>query len=117
MKEKSKKLLRTEICFAALGIALFLAVILNVWIGSANISVGDVFKILFTNQFAGQGAHTIVWSVRLPRLCAAALLGGALGVSGYLIQTYFRNPIWQPVRTRHLLGRKDGARFFYRRRH
>lgn len=53
MKEKSKKLLRTEICFAALGITLFLAVILNVWIGSANISVGDVFKILFTNQFAG----------------------------------------------------------------
>lgn len=106
MKEKSKRLLRTEICFIALAVALFVAVILNVWIGSADISVADVFKILFTNQFAGKAAHTIVWSVRLPRLCAAALLGGALGVSGYLIQTYFRNPICSPFE----LGISSGAK-------
>lgn len=106
MKEKSKRYLRTEICFIALAVALFVAIILNIWIGSADISVGDVFKILFTNQFAGKAAHTIVWSVRLPRLCAAALLGGALGVSGYLIQTYFRNPICSPFE----LGISSGAK-------
>ncbi len=106
MNEEIKKKRRYAICFAGLLVALFGAVILNVWVGSANISVPDVFRILFTDQFAGQAIHTIVWNVRLPRLCAAALLGGALGVSGYLLQTYFRNPICSPFE----LGVSSGAK-------
>ena len=85
---------------------LFAAVVANIWAGSAGISVGDVFKILFTGAYRGEAAHTIVWDIRMPRLTAAALLGGALGVSGYLIQTYFRNPIASPF----VLGISSGAK-------
>ena len=106
MKEESKKIFRWNICFAVLAVLLFAAVVANIWVGSANISVGDVFKILFTDAFRGQSVHTIVWNIRMPRLTAAALLGGALGVSGYLIQTYFRNPIASPF----VLGISSGAK-------
>lgn len=106
MKKKSKDILRYEICFAVLVFLLFAAVVANIWIGSANISFGDVFKVLFTNAFQGQTQYTIVWSIRMPRMAAAALLGGALGVSGYLIQTYFRNPIASPF----VLGISSGAK-------
>ena len=106
MKKKSKDILRYEICFVVLVFLLFAAVVANIWIGSANISFGDVFKVLFTNTFQGQTQYTIVWSIRMPRMAAAALLGGALGVSGYLIQTYFRNPIASPF----VLGISSGAK-------
>ncbi len=106
MKEQTKKALRCEIGFTLLALGVLVAVILNIWVGSANISVADVFKILFTDAFEGDAVNTIVWDLRLPRLCAAALLGGALGVSGYLIQTYFRNPICSPFE----LGISSGAK-------
>ena len=106
MEKRDSGILRWEICYAVLVLLLFAAVVANIWIGSANISVGDVFKILFTDVFRGQAQYTIVWSIRMPRMAAAALLGGALGVSGYLIQTYFRNPIASPF----VLGISSGAK-------
>lgn len=106
MKKQKSGILRGEVCFAILLGLLFIAVIANIWIGSANISIADVFKILFTDILKGQAEYTIVWSMRMPRLVAAALLGGALGVSGYLIQTYFRNPIASPF----VLGISSGAK-------
>ena len=52
-----------------------------------------VLQILFTRQ--GDNS-AIVWNIRLPRLLTAALLGGALAVSGFLLQTFFGNPIAGP---------------------
>ncbi len=128
MKKQKSGILRWEICFAILAILLFIAVIANIWIGSANISVADVFRILFTDSFKGQAQYTIA---HVPQAVnryleiylntfsfadtpkaegvkniSAALLGGALGVSGYLIQTYFRNPIASPF----VLGISSGAK-------
>ena len=48
----------------------------------------------------------IVLSIRLPRMLAAAMLGGALSVSGFLLQTYFANPIAGP----YVLGVSSGAK-------
>lgn len=47
-----------------------------------------------------------MWDIRLPRLLAAALLGGALSVSGFLLQTFFANPIAGPF----VLGISSGAK-------
>ena len=44
--------------------------------------------------------------IRLPRLVAALILGGALSVSGYLLQTFFHNPIASPF----VLGISSGAK-------
>ena len=50
--------------------------------------------------------HSIVWRIRLPRTIAACLLGGALSVSGFLLQTFFANPIAGPF----VLGVSSGAK-------
>ncbi len=51
-------------------------------------------------------AYRIVWDIRLPRILAAAILGGALSVSGFLLQTFFANPIAGPF----VLGISSGAK-------
>lgn len=48
----------------------------------------------------------IIWDIRLPRMMAAAILGGALSVSGFLLQTFFANPIAGPF----VLGISSGAK-------
>jgi iron complex transport system permease protein len=85
---------------------LFVALVLNVNIGSVKDSVRDILRIVFLREGEGTAPYAIVWSIRLPRLLAAAVLGGALGVSGFLIQTFFRNPIASPF----VLGISSGAK-------
>ena len=53
----------------------------------------------------GVTAETIMWQLRLPRLVSAALSGAALGLSGLLMQTFFRNPLAGPG----VLGVSSGA--------
>ena len=62
-----------------------------------------VAQILLTHS--GDNA-VIVWEIRLPRIFAAILLGGALSVSGFLLQTFFANPIAGPF----VLGISSGAK-------
>ena len=47
----------------------------------------------------------IFWQVRIPRVWAAAIVGGALGISGAVLQTLLRNPLAEP----YLLGISSGA--------
>lgn len=54
----------------------------------------------------GELLRAIVWRIRLPRTVAACLLGGALAVSGFLLQTLFANPIAGPF----TLGVSSGAK-------
>lgn len=55
---------------------------------------------------ADTAAFRVVMDIRLPRLFAALLLGGALSVSGFLLQTFFANPIAGP----YVLGISSGAK-------
>lgn len=48
----------------------------------------------------------IIMQIRLPRMASALILGGALSVSGYLLQTFFHNPIAGPF----VLGISSGAK-------
>ena len=82
--------------------------ILTVWninSGSIHISVRDILQILFQRQ-GEDAAYNIVWEIRLPRILAALILGGALSVSGFLLQTFFNNPIAGPF----VLGISSGAK-------
>ena len=81
--------------FVVLFVFLFLFLIMNLCIGSVKIPFFEIPKIL-------QGIGTdetyteIVTQVRAPRAFAAVILGGALALSGYLLQTFFHNPIATP---------------------
>ncbi len=65
----------------------------------------QVLAILF-GQGGEETASRIVWDIRLPRILGAALLGGALSISGFLLQTFFANPIASPF----VLGISSGAK-------
>ena len=92
---------------AFLGLIILMAVLLawNICAGSVNISVKEVTEVLFGEKTA-QTASRIVWEIRLPRALAAAILGGALALAGYLLQTFFHNPIAGPF----VLGISSGAK-------
>ena len=53
----------------------------------------------------GDAARVIFWEIRLPRAVLGALVGGALGLSGAVLQGYLRNPLAEPG----LLGVSGGA--------
>lgn len=53
-----------------------------------------------------QPDEAIVWRLRAPRILAAAILGGGLSLSGFLLQTFFANPIAGPF----VLGISSGAK-------
>lgn len=91
--------------FVVLFVLLLLFLVMNLCIGSVNIPFSEIPKIL-------QGIGTdetyteIVTQVRAPRAFAAVILGGALALSGYLLQTFFHNPIATPF----TLGVSSGAK-------
>lgn len=91
--------------FALLAVCVILFLILNVCIGSVKISLSDVGKSI-TGQDIGQTLERILWDIRLPRALAAMILGGALALAGYLLQTFFHNPIAGPF----VLGISSGAK-------
>lgn len=94
---------RYALGFTLLGALLAALLVWNVNTGSLRLPIGEVARILLTRT--GENA-AVVWEIRLPRIAAAALLGGALSVSGFLLQTFFANPIAGPF----VLGVSSGAK-------
>ena len=109
-----------------LGCMLILALVVNVNIGSVSVAVKDVFRMIgdgirygvanictkggyaqeFNSVINGSTESQILFRIRIPRMLLAAVLGGALSVSGYLLQVFFRNPIAGPF----VLGISSGAK-------
>lgn len=81
--------------FIILAALLFLFLVLNICIGSVNIPVSEIPKMLWGSG-ADETFTDIVMGIRFPRAMAAAILGGGLALSGYLLQTFFHNPIAGP---------------------
>ncbi|MBR7174928.1 MAG: iron ABC transporter permease, partial [Clostridia bacterium] len=96
---------RCAAVFALLLTVLFCLMVLSLCTGSVSISPGQVLQILFLREGTAE-AVSIIRKIRLPRLIMAAELGGALSVSGFLLQTYFANPIAGPS----VLGISSGAK-------
>ena len=91
--------------FALLGVLTIVFIVISISAGSAEISPAEVVKILLSGG-SDDTAEMILLKIRLPRTLAAAVLGGALALSGYMLQTYFHNPIAGPF----VLGISSGAR-------
>ena len=103
--ENLKRRSRYTMVFITMAILFFIIVVLNINTGNVHISVAKILKILFLR--AGEAvAYHIIWKIRLPRILMAALLGGALSLSGFLLQTFFSNPIAGPF----VLGISSGAK-------
>lgn len=102
-KEHTKNRYAAAFLMLIVLVVIFLAV--NVCIGSVNISFAEIVSIL-TGKEADATFSDIVLQIRFPRALAAAILGGGLALSGYLLQTFFHNPIAGPF----ILGISSGAK-------
>jgi iron complex transport system permease protein len=93
---------------------LCVAIALAATMGFLKVSIPDVVTILF-NKLTGQPmpagidavATTVVADVRMPRIAAAVLVGGMLGVSGAVFQAILLNPLADS----YTLGISTGAAF------
>lgn len=104
--ERIKTIARFQLVFVLLIIVFVLALVMNINTGTVDISPKDIFKIIILKAQEGSTESNVIWKIRLPRFLTAAILGGALSVSGFLLQTFFRNPIAGPF----VLGLSSGAK-------
>lgn len=91
--------------FLLLIMLLLLSLIWSVCSGSVSVPIMEFLQELREPKLRGM-AWTIIWEIRLPRALAALILGGALALSGYLLQTFFHNPIAGPF----VLGISSGSK-------
>lgn len=106
--ERIGKIIRIQIIFILLFVALIVAIVMNINTGTVDISPKDIFKIILLKAYEGSTESNVIWKIRLPRLLTSLILGGGLSVSGFLLQTFFRNPIAGPF----TLGISSGAKMF-----
>ncbi|MGW0003567.1 FecCD family ABC transporter permease [Nocardia grenadensis] len=91
-------------------VVLVVSMAFTITIGPAELSVGEVYAVLFEKLGAGTAAVSpiregIVWQLRLPRTLLAAICGAGLAVCGVVMQSLLRNPLADPF----VLGISSGA--------
>ena len=117
---------RFAVIMLILTVLLVWGLVLNVNTGSVAIPAGEVLRMIWDSLRLGAAGlfgrngyarelgavidasteSQIIFRIRMPRMMLAAILGGALSVSGFLLQTFFRNPIAGPF----VLGISSGAK-------
>lgn len=100
--QQSKKV-RYIIVLFLLGVSVVALVGWNICVGSVRIPLADIFASIRGEKIENS---RILWDIRMPRTLAAMILGGALALAGYLLQTFFHNPIAGPF----VLGISSGAK-------
>lgn len=103
MQKNRKSRYIAAIILLAAGALIFL--VLNTCIGSIRIELPDIVRTIAGTE-KDETVVRILWDIRLPRAAAVFILGGALTLAGYLLQTFFNNPIAGPF----VLGISSGAK-------
>jgi iron complex transport system permease protein len=84
---------------------LLVAVFIAASVGATPLSLEALVKSLLGKSQLTATEDTILFTIRLPRIVAAAMVGSALSVSGLLFQGLFRNPLADP----YVIGSSGGA--------
>ncbi len=105
MKRELSEKKRYAGAFLILCLLVLVFLVINVCAGSVTISLDDILKTV-KGQQTDPTIADIILQIRLPRALAASILGGGLALSGYLLQTFFHNPIAGPF----TLGISSGAK-------
>lgn len=83
---------------------LLVAIVASAGVGAVHLSIKEVLRAVLHPHERGDAA-VILFSLRLPRVLAAALAGAGLSATGVLFQGLFRNPLADPF----VLGASGGA--------
>ena len=100
---QQRRKIRYLIAFVLLTAGILVLLLCNIGIGTVEIPLTEILTTGRTKE--GMNAR-ILWEIRFPRTLAAGILGGALALAGYLLQTFFHNPIAGPF----VLGISSGAK-------
>ena len=86
-------------------VAIVVLAIVNLLIGSVDIPLKNVCRILLGDTSESEIWQNIIWKSRLPQALTAIMAGAGLAVSGLQMQTVFRNPLAGPS----VLGISNGS--------
>lgn len=89
-------------------VIMMLLVCLSLTIGSYDLSVGDIFKII-TGQASSKIQENVFYNLRLPRVLMGLFTGLVLGLAGSVYQMLFSNPLASPDLTGVASGASLGA--------
>lgn len=78
---------RIYIGFFVLLVSAVFFFLLSLTVGTSRISVTETIQILMQHP-ADSASSRIIWDIRMPRALSAMILGGALSVAGYLLQSF-----------------------------
>ncbi len=101
---------RADLVVGGLLIALLVTVLLALTVGAAGIPLARLPAALGLGGEAHPLAardQLVLWSIRIPRIAASAIVGGLLAMSGAIMQGLFRNPLADPA----LVGVSSGGAF------
>lgn len=111
LKEKNKH----PITILLLILLLLFSVALFTTMGTANVNVIDIFKIVLSKlpligksidtSYIADSYKAIIWNIRLPRVLLGVLVGASLSIAGASFQGMFKNPMADP----YIIGISSGA--------
>lgn len=88
---------------------LVVAAFLSLSLGVVKLSVPETMQALFRPATAENSAAAVIWSIRLPRIIVAMLVGAGLATVGAVMQAILRNPLAEPGITGVSAGAAVGA--------
>ncbi|MCK5847067.1 MAG: iron ABC transporter permease [Bacteroidales bacterium] len=98
----NQRLKKWVINVGSLLILLLAAILLALCVGEMNLSPTELLSILKSKSGI---EYSIIVNIRIPRILLAIAVGGALSISGLVLQAIYRNPLVEP----YTLGISGGA--------
>lgn len=113
LKERYTEFVGRKLLFlAALSFAIVLVAVVSATLGSAKLTVWEVYSAILARVFPQYFettwfADTIVWGLRLHRIMMGIVAGAGLGIAGAVMQGILKNPLASPF----TLGISSAASF------
>ncbi len=98
---------KDQLMLISFSVLLALVGLLAIFIGTVNIPIPEVIKVIFNASDKSNMYTSIIFHVRLPRVIVAMLVGMNLSAAGVSAQAIFRNPMASPG----VIGISSGASF------
>lgn len=100
---------RTWLAAIAGTLLLLIAAFVSLGLGVVSLTPGETLRALLWPADASTTAAAVIWSIRLPRIVVAMLVGAALATVGAVMQAILRNPLAEPGITGVSAGAAVGA--------
>ncbi len=84
------KKIKNTLIFTVLILLLLFSIGINITNGSVDLSLSQLAKIGLGQRELTKLEYNVLFKIRIPRIIAAILFGGALSISGFLLQIFLR---------------------------